>query len=142
MHFFTQILLCLNFLLLVHLSFSAIVDDKFTFLKTISKKEEGNIYRQFSVPYKRNHILTCSATCLVNEECIGIDICEERICRLCNATFYPSISLNNSNELCYRYIKVRIFHALFKTLKYMFFLYTSYLIICTSSVMFSIFAQI
>lgn len=71
------------------------MDDKFTFFKTISKKEEENVYRQFSVPYKSKHILTCSVRCLVNEECIGIDICEERICRLWNATFDPSILLNN-----------------------------------------------
>lgn len=60
MPFFTQILLCINFLLFVPLFFNkcfgAFVDEKFTFFKTISKKEEENVYRQFSVPYKSKHI--------------------------------------------------------------------------------------
>lgn len=89
-------------------------EDKFTFWKIISKNEQRNVYRIFSVPYKRNHILTCSAKYERSDNCIGIDICDGRVCRVWNGTFYQGIPLNNSNELCQRYIKV--IYILLKTL--------------------------
>lgn len=113
---FTKLLSFIHILVLIWFCFvqcvCTIEEDKFTFLKTISKNEEGNVYRKFPVPFKRNHILTCSVKCVRSENCIGIDICDGRICRLWNGTFYQSIPLDNSNELCQRYIKV--IHFLFK----------------------------
>lgn len=112
----TRLSSCTHFILLIWLCFlkcfGVIQEDKFTFMKTISMNEEGSVYHEFSVPYQRNHILTCSAKCVRSESCIGIDICDGRICRLWNGTFYQSIPLDNSNELCQRYIKV--IHFLFK----------------------------
>lgn len=113
MLFFTQILSCISFLLLFlfcfHKCFGAIEENRFTFLKTISKDETQNVYWEFTVPYRRNHILTCSANCGIDENCIGIDICDARICRLWNLTIYQNMSANNSNKLCKRYIKVIFF---------------------------------
>lgn len=107
---FTKPLSFIHILVLIWLWFAQCVgtieEDKFTFWKTISKNEERNVYRKIFVPYKRNHILTCSAKCVRSENCIGIDICDGRICRLWNGTFYRGIPFNNSNELCQRYIKV------------------------------------
>lgn len=83
-----------------------IENNKYAFLKTISKDEELSVYCNFTTPYKRNHILTCGAKCGNDESCMGIDVCNGRICRLWNATFYLSLLSNNSTELCKRYIKV------------------------------------
>lgn len=113
MIFITQNLSCITFListcLCFHKSFGAIEEDKFTYLKMIAMDNDQNVYHKFSVHHKRNHILTCGAKCGIDESCIGIDVCDGRICRLWNATIYQSISANNSNELCKRYIKVIIF---------------------------------
>lgn len=118
MLFFTKLLSFIHFLALVWLCFLQCVitieEDKFTFWKTISKNEEGNVYQKFSVPFKRNHVLTCSSKCVRSEDCVGIDICDGRICRLWNGTYYQGISMNNSNELCQRYIKVHVLYALFQ----------------------------
>lgn len=115
---FTKLLSFIHFLALVWLCFLQCVitieEDKFTFWKTISKNEEGNVYKKCSVPFKRNHVLTCSSKCVRSKDCVGIDICDGRICRLWNGTYYQGISMNNSNELCQRYIKVHVLYALFK----------------------------
>lgn len=110
MLFFIKRLSLIHFLVLVWSCFlqcfGCIEADKFTFWKTISKNEERNVYRQVSVPFKRNPILTCSSKCGRSEDCVGIDICKGRLCRLWNGTFYQGISMNKSHELCQRYIKV------------------------------------
>lgn len=77
--------------------------------------EDGSVYLTFPVPDKRNLILTCSATCVTEVDCIGIDICDGRLCRLWNLTFSPSLSLNNFNVFCQRYVKVRAIYALYET---------------------------
>lgn len=97
--------------------FGTIEKEKFTFLKTISQNEEENVYQTFPVHYKRNHILTCSAECVINKYCIGIDTCDGKICRLWNATIFPSNSSNNSNKFCKRYVKV---YAIYSPSKYSF----------------------
>lgn len=86
--------------------FGSIEKEKFTFLKTISQNEENNVYQTFFVANKRNHLLTCSAECVTQRVCIGIDVCDGRICRLWNATIYQNSSINNSNNFCKRYVKV------------------------------------
>lgn len=110
MIFITQNLSCITFListcLCFHKSVGAIEEDKLTFLKTITMDNDQNVYHQFFVHHKRNHILTCGAKCGIDESCMGIDVCDGRICRLWNATFYPSLLSNDSNGLCKRYIKV------------------------------------
>lgn len=119
---FTRFLvsICLCF----HKCLSVIEEDKFTFMKSIPMNEDGSVYLTFPVPDKRNLILTCSATCVTEVDCIGIDICDGRLCRLWNLTFSPSIPLNNSNVFCQRYIKVRAIYALYETfITFMFNLY-------------------
>lgn len=86
--------------------YSTIENNKYTFMKTIAKNEERDVYRQFTTPHNRNYILSCGSICGEHESCIGIDVCDGRICRLWNTTIYQNISANNSNELCQRYIKV------------------------------------
>lgn len=104
MLFVTKLSSFIHCLILIWLCFlkyvGAIEEDKFTFLKTISMNEEGNVYRKFYVPHKRNHILTCSAKCVTQEDCVGVDLCHRRICRLWNLTFPPSFLMTNASELC------------------------------------------
>lgn len=113
MLYITQNSLLFHLLVIVTLCFNKCVgnieENKYAFMKMISMNEEQNVYCKFLMPYKRNYILTCGAKCGIDESCIGIDVCDGRICRLWNATIYQSISANNSNELCKRYIKVIIF---------------------------------
>lgn len=117
-HFLVSICLCF------HKCLSVIEEDKFTFMKSIPMNEDGSVYLTFPVPDKRNLILTCSATCVTEVDCIGIDICNGRLCRLWNLTFSPSLSLNNSNVFCQRYVKVRAIYALYE--KYITFMSNLY----------------
>lgn len=111
-HFLVSICLCF------HKCFSVIEEDKFTFMKSIPI----NVYLTFPVPDKRNLILTCSANCVLEKDCIGIDICDGRICRLLNLTFSTSVPSNKSNVFCQRYIKVRAIYALYGTYMYITFM--------------------
>lgn len=115
-HFLVSICLCF------HKCFSVIEEDKFTFMKSIPMNEDGSVYLTFPVPDKRNLILTCSANCVLEEDCIGIDICDGRICRLLNLTFSTSVPSNKSNVFCQRYIKVRAIYALYGTYMYITFM--------------------
>lgn len=99
-HLLLMVTLCL------HKCVGNIEENKYAFMKMISMNEEQNVYCKFLIPYKRNYILTCGAKCGIDESCMGIDVCDGRICRLWNATFYPSLLSNDSNGLCKRYIKV------------------------------------
>lgn len=106
----TQLLSLFHLLLMTALCFHKcdgyIEQNKYTFMNTISKNEERNVYRQITIPYIKNHVLVCGSECGNDENCVGIDVCSVRTCRLWNTTIYQSISANNSNELCKRYIKV------------------------------------
>lgn len=64
-HFLVSICLCF------HKCLSVIEEDKFTFMKSIPMNEDGSVYR--------NLILTCSATCVTEVDCIGIDLCDGRL---------------------------------------------------------------
>lgn len=118
MLFVTKLSLFIHCLILIWLCFlkyfGAIEEDKFNFLKAISINEERNVYRTFSVPHKRNHMLTCSAKCVTHKDCVGIDICHGRICRLWNLTFSFSFSSKNLSEFCQRSIKVIAIHQYLK----------------------------
>lgn len=115
-HFLVSICLCF------HKCFSVIEEDKFTFMKSIPMNEDGSVYLTFPVPDKRTLILTCSANCVLEEDCIGIDICDGRICRLLKLTFSTSVLSNKSNGFCQRYIKVRTIYALYGTYMYITFM--------------------
>lgn len=83
-----------------------IEENRFTFISTISKNIEPNVFREFTLSIKRILIVECSAACRSAEQCVGLDICDGRICRLWNSTNYQSNLSNTSNELCRWYIKV------------------------------------
>lgn len=87
-----------------------IEENRFTFISTISKNIEPNVFREFSLSMKRIIILECSAACRSEERCVGLDICDGRICRLWNSTNYQSNLSNTSNELCRRYMKVYLLY--------------------------------
>lgn len=87
-----------------------IEENRFTFISTISKNIEPNVFREFTLSIKRILILECSAACRSAERCVGLDICDGRICRLWNSTNYQSNLSNTSNELCRWYIKVYLLY--------------------------------
>lgn len=87
-----------------------IEENRFTFISTISKNIEPNVFREFTLSMKRILILECSAACRSEERCVGLDICDGRICRLWNSTNYQSNLSNTSNELCRRYMKVYLLY--------------------------------
>lgn len=87
-----------------------IEENRFTFISTISKNIEPNVFREFTLSMKRTLILECSAACRSEERCVGLDICDGRICRLWNSTNYQSNLSNTSNELCRRYMKVYLLY--------------------------------
>ncbi|XP_078320160.1 uncharacterized protein LOC144621233 [Crassostrea virginica] len=87
--------------------FSDITINGFTYLETISKNEEPNIYRSISLTNRtnRNLKMVCCAVCGTADECIGVDVCDGQICRLWNGLFDKSFATNTSIEMCRWYIK-------------------------------------
>lgn len=114
----TQLLSLFHLLLMMALCFHKcdgnIEQNKYAFMNTISKNEKRNVYRQITIPYIRNHVLACGSKCGNDENCMGIDVCSGRTCRLWNTTINQNLSANNSTELCKRYIKV-IFEVIFSS---------------------------
>lgn len=42
----------------------------------------------------------CSVKCVINKYCIGIDICDGKICCLWNVIIFLSNLFNNFNKFC------------------------------------------
>lgn len=104
MLFVIKFLVFIYFLVLIcfcfYECFSVIEEDKFIFMKSIFMNEDGSVFFKFFVFDKRNFILMCSVICVIEVDCIGIDICDGRFCCLWNLIFLFSFLLNNFNLFC------------------------------------------